>query len=225
MADQETREEAGTESTDAPQETSQETPEETSEDRSSEETSEQTSEQTSERTSERTSEQASGEGSSGDDAGETPARRSDTHAKPQQLTDSDREAQEANRRSFVGGGRGGTEERAPEGESRRGSVDVGELVWKVASVLATVIRVVTLVFAVVLVVHIALVVVGVNPVNGVASFLGGFADAVVLGFRDLFQPVDPTIALVVNYGVAAVFWVVVGGFVSAGIRFLAARVS
>ena len=167
--------------------------------------------------SEETSEESSGEG------GQTPARRSENHAKPQAPSDSDREAQEANRRSLVGGR--SEEDAPPSGEQRRASVDVGELVWKVANILATVIRVVTLVFAVVLVAHIALVVVGVNPENGVAAFLRGFADTVVLGFRDLFLPADPTIALVVNYGVAAVFWVVVGGFLSAGVRFLAARIN
>ena len=160
----------------------------------------------------------SGSGGSSDDA---PARRSENHAKPQELSDEDREAQEANRNSFLGRRKkGGKESR------QRRQIDVSDLVWRVGSILATVVRVVTLLFAVVLVAHIALVVVGViNPTNGVASFLRGFADTVVLGFRDLFLPADPTIMLVVNYGVAAVFWVVLGGFLSAGIRFVAARLS
>jgi len=163
-----------------------------------------------------------GEGSGS--AGEPPARRSEDHAKPQELSDEDREAQEANRNSFLGRRKKtGTDDTAEE--PRRRSVNVSELAWRAGSILATGVRVLTLLFAVVLVAHIALVVVGVNPANGVASFLRGFADTVVLGFRDLFLPADPTIMLVVDYGVAAVFWVVVGGFLSAGIRFVAARLT
>jgi len=163
-----------------------------------------------------------GEGSGS--AGEPPARRSEDHAKPQELSDEDREAQEANRNSFLGHRKKtGTDDTAEE--PRRRSVNVSELAWRAGSILATGVRVLTLLFAVVLVAHIALVVVGVNPTNGVASFLRGFADTVVLGFRDLFLPADPTIMLVVDYGVAAVFWVVVGGFLSAGIRFVAARLT
>ncbi|MCD2188447.1 hypothetical protein [Actinomycetospora soli] len=111
----------------------------------------------------------------------------------------------------------------PESSQRR-HVDVGEIVWRAGNVVATVLRTLALLFALVLIVNLVLVLVGVNPANGVAQFIGGLANLVILGFRDLFVPADPTIALIVNSLVAAVFWVFVGELLSRLIRFLAARV-
>ena len=159
---------------------------------------------------------SSDESSSGEEA---PARRSDSHPRPQEPSDEDRKTQDAGRSSFLRG------DRDEDGEGRRSSVDVSDLIWRGAGILATLIRIVTLVFAAVLVIDVVLTVVGVNPANGVARFMAGFADTVVLGFRDLFLPADPTLMLVINYGLAAVFWVVVGGFLSSGLRFVAARIS
>ena len=50
----------------------------------------------------------------------------------------------------------------------------------------------------------------VNPGNAIVEWIVRFADIIVWGFRDLFLPADPRIALVANYGLAAVFWLVVG---------------
>ncbi|WP_433801061.1 hypothetical protein [Actinomycetospora sp. CA-084318] len=111
----------------------------------------------------------------------------------------------------------------PEAQQRR-HVDVGEIAWRAGNVIATVLRTLALLFALVLIVNLVLVLVGVNPANGVAQFIGGLANLVILGFRDLFVPADPTIALIVNSLVAAVFWVFVGELVSRLIRFVAARV-
>ena len=167
------------------------------------------------------SDEDSGKDGDGDGDGDGgPARRSAQHAKPSELTEEERAAQDANRDQFTRGGRRGRD----DGEPRR-SLDASELIWRSSGVLATLVRIVTLVFAVVLVADIVLRVVGVNPTNGVAQFVSGFAEAVVLAFRDLFLPSDPTVALVLNYGLAAVFWVLVGGFLSSGVRWLAARVA
>ena len=112
-----------------------------------------------------------------------------------------------------------------ERRSRIRSLDVSELIWKGANVLATVVRVVTILFAAILVVQIVLSIAAVNPANGLTRFVRGFSDTVVLGFRDLFLPSDPTVMVIVNYGVAAVFWVLVGLFVSIALRWVAARIS
>jgi hypothetical protein len=104
------------------------------------------------------------------------------------------------------------------------SFDVGELAWRTGNVLATVVRTLALLFALVLVVNVVLVLVGVNPANGVAQFVATVANLVILGFRDLFVPANPVIMLVVNSLIAAVFWVFVGELVSRLIRFVAARV-
>ncbi len=90
--------------------------------------------------------------------------------------------------------------------------------------LATVVRTLALLFAAVLVVDVVLVLVGVNPANGVAQFVATVADVVILGFRDLFLPASPTLMLIVNSLIAAVFWVFVGELLSRLIRYLAARV-
>ncbi|NMO90054.1 hypothetical protein [Actinomycetospora sp. TBRC 11914] len=123
-------------------------------------------------------------------------------------------------------GRGDTswaEPERPSGSQRHRSIDVGELAWRTGNVLATVVRTLALLFALVLVVNVVLVLVGVNPANGVAQFVGAVADIVILGFRDLFVPANPTVMLIVNSLIAAVFWAFVGELASRLIRFLAAR--
>jgi hypothetical protein len=115
------------------------------------------------------------------------------------------------------------EPEGPSGTSRHRSIDVGELAWRTGNVLATVVRTLALLFALVLVVNVVLVLVGVNPANGVAQFVGAVADIVILGFRDLFVPSNPTVGLIVNSLIAAVFWAFVGELVSRLIRFVAAR--
>ncbi|HEY2221535.1 hypothetical protein [Actinomycetospora sp.] len=110
------------------------------------------------------------------------------------------------------------------GTTRHRSVDVGELAWRTGNVLATVIRTLALLFALVLIVNVVLVLVGVNPANGVAQFVSGAANLVILGFRDLFVPANPILMIIVNSLIAAAFWVFVGELVSRVIRFLAARV-
>ena len=116
------------------------------------------------------------------------------------------------------------DEHEPTGSSRHRSVDVGELAWRTGNVLATVVRTLALLFALVLIVNLVLVLVGVNPTNGVAQFIGTVASVVILGFRDLFVPANPTVMLIVNSLIAAVFWVFIGELMSRLIRFLAARV-
>ena len=107
-------------------------------------------------------------------------------------------------------------ESAPRGRERRAPLNVGELVWKIASVLASAVRVVA---------YVVLTILAVNPQNGVAQVIGGIADWAVLAFRDLFLPADPTLAVVVDYGLAAIFWVLVGEFGSRLIRWIGARLS
>ena len=94
---------------------------------------------------------------------------------------------------------------------------------RVVNVLADIVRWVGVVFAVVLVIHVVLVVGEANPANGITTFVRSFADAVALGFKDLFnKPADdPKLRVLINYGLAAVFWLVVSGIVSRLLRRLA----
>ena len=82
------------------------------------------------------------------------------------------------------------------------------------NLLAVTVRLVASVFAVVLIIRIGLAFVAVNPHNVIVEWIVRFADVLVWGFRDLFLPADPRIGLVANYGLAAVFWVVVGVIVA-----------
>jgi hypothetical protein len=82
------------------------------------------------------------------------------------------------------------------------------------SLLASLVSVVTVVFAAVLVVHVVLVVASANPRNGVAMALASAADHLTLGLGDLFAPSSPVLEVVLNYGVPAVVWLLIGIIVS-----------
>ncbi|GAA3995299.1 hypothetical protein GCM10022247_13870 [Allokutzneria multivorans] len=78
----------------------------------------------------------------------------------------------------------------------------------VLGVLAQVIRWAGTLIAVLLVVHVILTVGGANPDNGITQFVRAWADPLALAFRDLFPAERPETAVLVNYGTAAIFWLV-----------------
>lgn len=82
----------------------------------------------------------------------------------------------------------------------------------------TVVNAVCGLFAVVLAAHIVMVMGEANPANGVATFVSGFAAAVSLGFDGLFTPASVKIAVLLNYGFAAIVWLALGAVVTALIR-------
>jgi len=97
------------------------------------------------------------------------------------------------------------------GDRRVGAaVRVGRAVQTILNALAAIARLVGSLFAVVLLVRVGLEFVAVNPHNVIVEWIVRFSDAIVLDFRDLFLPSDPRIGLAVNYGLAAVFWLVAG---------------
>lgn len=102
--------------------------------------------------------------------------------------------------------------------SRRAAVDWRQTRGRVASVLATIVRWVGLVFAALLVIHVIFVVGSANPDNGIVSFVRSWADGLALGFSDLFTPSDEKLRVLVNYGIAAIFWLVVSGILAKIIR-------
>lgn len=101
-------------------------------------------------------------------------------------------------------------------EQRRSSTqaDLRALTRKVLTVAASVIRIITVVFAAVLVIHIVLTVGGANPANGITTFFKSFADSLTLGIGDLFLPQSVALQVILNYGLAAVVWLVIGIIVS-----------
>jgi len=80
---------------------------------------------------------------------------------------------------------------------------------RVASVLATLVRIVGGLAVLVLVAHIVLTLGDANPANGITTLVATWADRLQIGFRGLFTPADPRTRIVVNYGLAAAFWLVV----------------
>lgn len=80
---------------------------------------------------------------------------------------------------------------------------------RIAGVLAALIRIVGWLFVLILVAHIVLRLGDANPVNGITTFVAYWADRLALGFENLFTPADERVRIAVNYGLAALFWLVV----------------
>lgn len=88
-------------------------------------------------------------------------------------------------------------------------------------VFASVVRWLGLAFALVLAVHVLLTIGNANPANGITTFFSTAADWFVLAFRNLFTPDDGKLRVLINYGLAAVFWMIVSAVLSRLIRRLA----
>jgi hypothetical protein len=105
------------------------------------------------------------------------------------------------------------------------AVRVGRVVQTIMNALAATARLVGALFAVVLLLRVGLAFFAVNPSNLIVGWIVRFSDVLVLEFRDLFLPKDPRMGLAVNYGLAAVFWLVAGmlvGWLLSGVGRLAA---
>jgi hypothetical protein len=97
----------------------------------------------------------------------------------------------------------------------------GEVRAQVVGIVATVIRWIGLLFALILVVHVILTVGSANPANGITTFFADAANPIAIGFKDLFTPSDHKLFVLVNYGIAALFWLIVSAVVARIIRRLA----
>jgi hypothetical protein len=84
---------------------------------------------------------------------------------------------------------------------------------RVVGIAAGIVSWVGLALAVVLVVHVVLTVGGANPDNPITSTVKAVAEPLALAFRDLFTPADAKLRVLVNYGLAALFWLVVRAIV------------
>jgi hypothetical protein len=73
-------------------------------------------------------------------------------------------------------------------------------------------------FAVIEVVYILMIVLGANQGNGFFTFIKKLAEPLALFFPGLFQISNTDLAVFVNYGLAAVFWLIVTGFVARLVR-------
>lgn len=98
---------------------------------------------------------------------------------------------------------------------------VGTTARRGANLLASVLWAVGLVIVAVVVGHIALTLLNANPANFLTEFLGGWAATFNLGLGNLFTPDEPKLTVALNYGVAAVIWLVLTAVVSRLVRRLA----
>ncbi|WP_091678489.1 hypothetical protein [Amycolatopsis marina] len=112
--------------------------------------------------------------------------------------------------------------RAAEEESERRAA-AERMRWRhakdrIVGLLASVVRWVGLVFAAILVLHVIFVIGDANPENGIVSFVTSWSESLSLGFSDLFTPDDAKLRVLINYGIAAIFWMVVTAVLAKIIR-------
>lgn len=79
-----------------------------------------------------------------------------------------------------------------------------------AETIAGIVRAVTTGIAAIFILHILFVVLDANQGNSFVSFIYSAAKVFVLGFGDVFTPDDAVVGVVLNYGFAALVYLVVG---------------
>jgi hypothetical protein len=89
---------------------------------------------------------------------------------------------------------------------------------RIAATLATVIQFVGWLAVLILVAHIVLRLGEANPTNGITQFVAYWADRLQLGFHGLFNPSDARMRIAVNYGLAALFWLIVSSVLARLVR-------
>jgi hypothetical protein len=88
----------------------------------------------------------------------------------------------------------------------------------IVGVLASVVRWAGLVVVLILVIRVLLTVGGANPANGITGFFRTWSDRLAWGFKDLFTPSDAKLRVLVNYGIAALFWLIVSSILARIVR-------
>lgn len=111
-----------------------------------------------------------------------------------------------------------TDKAAEEKTAVKRDVDWGEIKDRFIGLLAGVVRWVCLIFALILVLHVVFVVAEANPSNGIVQFVDGWADRLTLGVGDLFTPDDAKLRVLINYGIAAILWLIISSVGSKIIR-------
>jgi len=89
---------------------------------------------------------------------------------------------------------------------------------RVVSAIATAVVILSVVIAVILALHIVFEVFDANEKNSIVEFVNGWATDLAYGFKDLFVPKDAAIRVTVNYGLAAVVYLVAGRILAGIIR-------
>ncbi len=103
-------------------------------------------------------------------------------------------------------------------EHSRARTSAREIRTKAFEWLATAVQVICTFAALFLAAYVVLTLGGANPDNGITEFVRSGANYVVLGFENLFTPEGERTRVLVNYGIAAIFWLVVGAIAARLIR-------
>lgn len=82
------------------------------------------------------------------------------------------------------------------------------------SIAANIISAIGAFIAVILVAHVLFVLFGANAANTLVTFVREWAAVLALWFHNLFQTGNATMDLIVNYGLAIIFWLVVTSFIA-----------
>ena len=95
---------------------------------------------------------------------------------------------------------------------------VGTTVRRGAGFLASLLRIVGMVIVAILVLYILLTLLDANPANFVTQFISEWAAKFNLGLSNLFTPAERKLAITLNYGVAAIVWLVLTAVVVRVVR-------
>lgn len=112
-----------------------------------------------------------------------------------------------------------TERTAPHpGRHRPGGEPLRNGLARVTGTLATLAAVAAAVIAVVLALQIAFVVFSANAANPIVRTVNDWAQSFAWEFRDMFTPKDQRVAVLVDYGIAAIVYLIAGRVVAGLIR-------
>jgi hypothetical protein len=86
------------------------------------------------------------------------------------------------------------------------------------NVIATGVSILTILVVAVLAVHILFAVFEANGSNAIVVAVREWADRLAWEFKDVFAPRDPKVSVLVNYGLAAVVYLIVGRIIVGLVR-------
>ncbi|GAA2638372.1 hypothetical protein SMC26_35050 [Actinomadura fulvescens] len=89
---------------------------------------------------------------------------------------------------------------------------------RAVNVVAWLISLVTTVVVLILAVHIVFVTFEANTANDLVNTVGDWADGLAWQFKDVFQPDDHKVEVAVNYGLAALVYLIVGRILTSLVR-------
>jgi hypothetical protein len=91
-------------------------------------------------------------------------------------------------------------------------------VRRASDIAANLVRIIAMIICVLLALHIAFVVFSANHDNSIVRTVNDWADWFAWRFRDIFVPKDERVGVLVNYGIAAVVYLIVGRVLAGLIR-------